>query len=151
MSFSANGTPWSGPRARPALRARSAARAARRAGSARTRTKLLRAWSCAAIRASESSTRAAAEMRPAASARLAAAAVGGGAAGSRRMVGPEDEIDLVAIGKVPRDQRDQLTHRRLRLLGLAPRFFIEMVEGRFGLARHAVVTPISRDCTNVVR
>src|SRR6266436_3078116 len=141
MSLRPNGTPCNGPRARPALRARSAARAARRAGSPRPRTKLLRAWSCAAIRASESSTRAAAEMRPAASARLAAAAVGGGAAGSRRMVGPEDEIDLVAIGKVPRDQRDQLTHRRLRLRGLAPRFFIEMVEGESGFRGQQLSLP----------
>src|SRR5216684_7436262 len=131
MSFKPNGTPWSGPRARPALRARSAARAAPRACSARTRTKLLRALSCAAILASESSTSAAAEMRPAASARLAAAAVSGGAAGSARMIRPKDEIDLVGIGEAPRDQRNQLAHRRLGLLGLAPRRVVEMVERGF--------------------
>src|SRR5258708_1367341 len=129
MSFKPNGTPWSGPRARPALRARSAARAARRACSARMRTKLLRTLSCAAIRASESSTSAAAEMRPAASARLAAAAVSGGAAGSARMIGPEDEVDLVGIGETPRDQCEQLAHRCLRLLGLASRDVVKMVEG----------------------
>src|SRR6266404_3643380 len=129
MSFSANGTPWSGPRARPALRARSAARAARRASSATTRTKLLRALSCAAIRASESSTSATAEIRPAASARLAAVAVSGGAAGSARMIGPEDEVDLVCIGEAPWHQREQLAHRLLRLLGLPSRRVVKMVEG----------------------
>src|SRR6185437_7430916 len=148
MSFRAKGMPCSGPRARPALRARSAARAARRASSARTRTKLLRPPSCAAMRARQSSTRAAAVTRPAASARLAAAAVSGGAAGSLRIVGrvvgAEDEVDLVRIGEAARDQRDELTHRRLRLFGLAARFLVESVEG--GLLDHVIVAPASTGC-----
>src|SRR6266849_4255985 len=128
MSLRPKGTPWSGPRARPALRARSAARAARRASSARTRTKLLSRRSCAAMRASEASTRALAVTRPATRARLAAAAVGSAVAGSARMVGPEDEIDLVLIAEAPGDQRDELAHRRLGLFRLFARNRIEMIE-----------------------
>src|SRR6266704_4595677 len=139
MSLRPKGMPWSGPRARPALRARSAARAARRASSARTRTKLLRRWSCAAMRASEASTRALAETRPAASARLAAAAVSGATTESTSMVGPEDEIDLVLIAEAPGNQRDELAHRRLGLFRLFARNHIEMIERnkrRIGSRRH---------------
>src|SRR5258707_12459605 len=87
------------------------------------------------MRARQSSTSAAEDSRPEASPRLAAAAVSGAAAGSARMIGPEDEGDLVGIGEAPRGQWEQLAHRRLRLLGLASRPVVKMVEGRVGLAR----------------
>src|SRR5258707_13258627 len=87
------------------------------------------------MRARQSSTSAAEDSRPEASPRLAAAAVSGAAAGSARMIGPEDEGDLVGIGEAPRDQCEQLAHRRLRLLGLASRHVVKMGEGRVGLAR----------------
>src|SRR5260221_6602412 len=141
MSLRPNGMPCNSPRARPALRARSAARAARRASSARTRTKLLRHRSCAAMRARQSSTRAAAVVRPAARARLAATAVSG-PTGSAGTVGQEDEIELVLIGELPRHERDQLAHRRLGPLGLAPRGPVAMVQGGFGFLFHECINPI---------
>src|SRR5258708_26665791 len=112
--------PGRGPRRRPPLIARSAARAARRAWSPRVRTKLSRRLSCAAIRARQSSTRAAEERRPAAMARLAAAAVRG-AANSALMVGTEDEAELVGIAETTRDAGDQLPHPRLPPGAPAPR------------------------------
>src|SRR5256885_12163662 len=146
MPLRPNGVPGSGPGARPALRARSAARGARGASSARTRTKLLRRPSCAAMRARQASTRAAEVTRPAARARLAAIAVSGAVPESTLMVGPEDEIELVRIGEVARDERDQLAHGGLRLLGLAPRDLVEMVEGGFRLFRHRIIAPALRLC-----
>src|SRR5258708_39482892 len=97
------------------------------------------------MRARQSSTRAAAVVRPAARARLAATAVSG-PTGSAGTVGQEDEIELVLIGELPRHERDQLAHRRLGLLGLAPRGLVEMVEGRTGLLRHALFAPASTSC-----
>src|SRR5436305_8499922 len=146
MSLRPTGMPCRRPRARPALRARSAARAARRASSARTRTKLLRCPSCAAMRARQDSTSVAEVTRPAARAFLAAAAVSGSITGSTLMIGSEDEIELVRIGETARDERDQLAHRRLGLLGLATRGLVEMVEGRFRLFLHAVIAPASISC-----
>jgi hypothetical protein len=50
------------------------------------------------------------------------------------MIGPENEVDLVGIGEAPWYQREQLAHRLLRLLSLASRRVVKMVEGGVRLA-----------------